>query len=84
MSQETIDDLSRRLADPASRRGILRLLGIGAAKRRGTPDPGHRILFQRGPTRRGFARLGETSRERSRPGRNASAVRVEWAVKNAA
>jgi hypothetical protein len=31
MSQETIDDLSRRLADPASRRGVLRLLGVGAA-----------------------------------------------------
>jgi hypothetical protein len=31
MSQEKIDDLSRRLADPASRRGILRLLGVGVA-----------------------------------------------------
>jgi hypothetical protein len=31
MSQERIDALSRRLADPASRRGVLRLLGIGVA-----------------------------------------------------
>ena len=31
MSQEKIDDLSRRLADPASRRGVLRLLGVGVA-----------------------------------------------------
>ncbi len=31
MSQEKIDDLSHRLADPASRRGVLRLLGVGVA-----------------------------------------------------
>ena len=31
MSSDRIEDLSRRLADPASRRGILRLLGVGAA-----------------------------------------------------
>jgi hypothetical protein len=31
MSSDRIEDLSRRLADPTSRRGILRLLGVGAA-----------------------------------------------------
>jgi hypothetical protein len=31
MSQEKIDNLSRRLADPASRRGVLRLFGLGIA-----------------------------------------------------